>query len=188
MKSCALLPSNLPSVIDRSRFGDKFDRSMTLGKLLGNNAQLFIFISILIMTQLISFDGKDLSGKQCRVRVRWGETESSHIRKVNIAGSPVRYPQELSNCTFVADGNSLLLLNPICTWCGCSNFINFFFCVWSFYSAGEIQLHVKTRHVFVKHGCPRRQQSQTWQKSLSPTFWPRPTPRGMWCQWSVRNP
>ena len=59
MKSSALLPSNLPSVIDRSnlsraasrlgdkfdsRLGDKFDRSMTLGKLLGNNALLFIFI------------------------------------------------------------------------------------------------------------------------------------------------
>ena len=28
-----------------SRLGDKFDRSMTLGKLLGNNALLFIFIS-----------------------------------------------------------------------------------------------------------------------------------------------
>ena len=38
-----------------SRLGDKFDRSMTRGKLLGNNALLFIFISILIMTQLISF-------------------------------------------------------------------------------------------------------------------------------------
>ena len=37
------------------RRGDKFDRSMTRGKLLGNNALLFIFISILIMTQLISF-------------------------------------------------------------------------------------------------------------------------------------
>ena len=37
------------------RRGDKFDRSMTRGKLLGNNAQLFIFISILIMTKLISF-------------------------------------------------------------------------------------------------------------------------------------
>ena len=37
------------------RRGDKFDRSMTPGKLLGNNALLFIFISILIMTQLISF-------------------------------------------------------------------------------------------------------------------------------------
>ena len=71
MKSSALLPSNLPSVIDRSnlspsrtdqiyhraakRRGDKFDRSMTRGKLLGNNALLFIFISILIMAQLISF-------------------------------------------------------------------------------------------------------------------------------------
>ena len=37
------------------RRGDKFDQSMTRGKLLGNNAQLFIFISILIMIQLISF-------------------------------------------------------------------------------------------------------------------------------------
>ena len=35
-----------------SRLGDKFDRSMTLGKLLGNNVPLSIFISILIMTQL----------------------------------------------------------------------------------------------------------------------------------------
>ena len=59
MKSWALLSSNLPSVIDRSiyhraakRRGDKFDRSMTRGKLLDNDTQLFIFISILIMTQL----------------------------------------------------------------------------------------------------------------------------------------
>ena len=42
-----------------------------------------------------------------------------------------------------------------------------------------------TRHVFVKHGCPRRQQSQIWQKSLSPIFWPAPSPgachaRKMW--------
>ena len=34
-----------------SPLGDKFDRSMTLGKLLDNDTQLFIFISILIMTQ-----------------------------------------------------------------------------------------------------------------------------------------
>ena len=45
-----------------------------------------------------------------------------------------------------------------------------------------------TRHVFVKHGCPRRQQSQNMAKFLSPIFWPRQTPRGMGCQWSVRNP
>ena len=30
--------------------------------------------------------------------------------------------------------------------------------------------------VFVKHGCPRWQQSQNIAKSLSPTFWPLPTP------------
>ena len=55
------MSSNLPSVIDRSnlspsreasRWGDKYDRSMTRGKLLDNDTQLFIFISILIMTQL----------------------------------------------------------------------------------------------------------------------------------------
>ena len=34
------------------RRGDKFDQSMTRGKLLDNDTQLFIFISILIMTQL----------------------------------------------------------------------------------------------------------------------------------------
>ena len=34
------------------RQGDKFDRSVTRGKLLDNKTQLFIFISILIMTQL----------------------------------------------------------------------------------------------------------------------------------------
>ena len=32
--------------------GDKFDRSMTRGKLLDNDTQLFIFIPFLIMTQL----------------------------------------------------------------------------------------------------------------------------------------
>ena len=45
----------------------------------------------------------------------------------------------------------------------------------------------KTRHVFVKHRCPRQQQSPNMAKSLSPKFWPRPAPRGMWCQWSVSN-
>ena len=34
------------------RRGDKFDRLMTRGKLLDNDTQLFIYISILIMTQL----------------------------------------------------------------------------------------------------------------------------------------
>ena len=45
-----------------------------------------------------------------------------------------------------------------------------------------------TRHVFVKHGCPRRQQSPNMAKSLSPKFWPHLTLRGMWCQWGVSNP
>ena len=66
MKSWASLSSNLPTVIDRSNLaakwrGDKFDRSMTLGKLLDNDTQLFIFISILIlvMTQLHPRDSEN---------------------------------------------------------------------------------------------------------------------------------
>ena len=51
MKTCALLSSNLPGVIDRS-FITEPRSSMSRGKLLDNNAQLLIFISILIMTQL----------------------------------------------------------------------------------------------------------------------------------------
>ena len=34
---------------------------------------------------------------------------------------------------------------------------------------------------------PGGNKVKIWQKYLSPTFWPRPTPRGMWCQWCVRN-
>ena len=33
-----------------------------------------------------------------------------------------------------------------------------------------ILVQITTRHVFVKHGCPQRQQSQNMAKSLSPTF------------------
>ena len=35
-------------------------------------------------------------------------------------------------------------------------------------------------------GMPPAARSQNMAKSLSPTFWP--CSRGMWCQWSVRNP
>ena len=64
MKSCALWSSNLPSVMTdqiyhqdqiyhraAKRRGDKFDRSMTRGKVLDNNTQLFNSISILMMIQ-----------------------------------------------------------------------------------------------------------------------------------------
>ena len=47
MKSWALLSSNLLSVIDRSNLSLSRE-----GKLLDNDTELFIFISILIMTQL----------------------------------------------------------------------------------------------------------------------------------------
>ena len=35
---------------------------------------------------------------------------------------------------------------------------------------------------------PGGNKVQIWQKISKSTFWPRPTPRGRWCQWSVRNP
>ena len=49
-------------------------------------------------------------------------------------------------------------------------------------------IHLQTRHVFVKHWCHLQHQSQNQEKSQSPKFWPWPTPRGIWCQGSVRNP
>ena len=60
MKSDALLPSNLPGVIDRSNSSPSREAASVIDrsnlspsrKLLGNNAQLFIFIPILIMTKL----------------------------------------------------------------------------------------------------------------------------------------
>ena len=73
MKSWALLSSNLLSGIDRSNLspsrearGDKFDRPMTRGKLLDNDTQLFIFISILIMTQLHPRDPENRQQNQSR--------------------------------------------------------------------------------------------------------------------------
>ena len=51
-------------------------------------------------------------------------------------------------------------------------------------------LYKLTRHVFEKHGCPGINKVEIRQKSLSlsHTFWPRPTPRGIGCQWSMSNP
>ena len=51
MKNFGLLSSNLPGVLDLSHLSPSRDRWMTPGKLLDNGAQLFIVISILIMTK-----------------------------------------------------------------------------------------------------------------------------------------
>ena len=45
-----------------------------------------------------------------------------------------------------------------------------------------------TRRVFLKYGCPRRQQSQNTVKISKSYILTHPTPRGMEGQWSVRNP
>ena len=39
--------------------------------------------------------------------------------------------------------------------------------------------YLKTRHVFVKHGCPRRQQSQNMAKISKSYILTPPHPRGM---------
>ena len=70
------------------------------------------------------------------------------------------------------------LLQAACT-CMCRHIYN-----WN-----TVDCDVKpTRHVFVKHGCPQRQQSQNIAKMCESYILTPPHPRGMWCQWSVRNP
>ena len=45
----------------------------------------------------------------------------------------------------------------------------------------------KTRHEFVKHGCPRRQQSRNMAKIPKSYILAQPHPRGMWCQWKKKE-
>ena len=51
-----------------------------------------------------------------------------------------------------------------------------------FYFPQFLYFSQKTRHVFVKHGCPRRQQSQNMAKISKSYILTHPTPRGMGCQ------
>ena len=104
MKNCVLLSSNLPSVIDAKRRGDKFDRSMTRGKLLvlDNDTQLFIFISILIMTQLHPRDPKNRQHNRFSER-RFSKKNPSYNRlngKAWLGLLPVRIYREImqSSC------------------------------------------------------------------------------------------
>ena len=73
--------------------GDEFDRSMTRGKLLGNNAPLFIFISILKMTQLHPRDQKT----DKRTDSRNGDSRK------NI------YNRLLGKCGFISANNALFV-------------------------------------------------------------------------------
>ena len=47
----------------------------------------------------------------------------------------------------------------------------------------EYQLDMCLWNTYVPGG----NKIKMWLKSVSPTFWPHPTPRGRWCQWSVRE-
>ena len=46
----------------------------------------------------------------------------------------------------------------------------------------RIKRIMKTRHVFVKHGCPSATTKSKYGKIICPTFLPHPIPRGMECQ------
>ena len=76
MKSWALLSSNLPSVIDRSNL------SMTRGKLLDSDTQLFIFISILIMTKLHPRDPENRQQNRFSERRFSVELGTGHYRRI----------------------------------------------------------------------------------------------------------
>ena len=52
----------------------------------------------------------------------------------------------------------------------------------------KVKVTRSTRHVFVKHGCPRRQQSLNMAKISKSYILTPPHPRGMGCHRSVRNP
>ena len=80
---------------------DKFDRSMTRGKLLDNDTQLFIFISILIMTQLNPMDPENR--QQNRFSERRFSKKNSNNRlngKTWLGLLPVRIYREImpSSC------------------------------------------------------------------------------------------
>ena len=57
----------------------------------------------------------------------------------------------------------------------------------SFSYSSQVFLKLKQDMCLWNMDAPGYNKVKIWQKSLSPTIWPRPTPRGIWCQWSVRN-
>ena len=96
-ENCALLSSNLPSVINRSHLSPSRDRLMTRGKLLDNDTQLFIFISILIMTQLHPRDPENRQQNRFSER-RFSGKKNSYNRlngKAWLGLLPVRIYREI---------------------------------------------------------------------------------------------
>ena len=77
------------------RRGDKFDRPMTRGKLLGNTAPLFIFISILVMTQLISFLWKSDNKKFTRLTA---------VKTERLGLLPARLYRDIMSCRWLNRG------------------------------------------------------------------------------------
>ena len=71
----------------------------------------------------------------------------------------------------IANFSVLLLFLKKVPGTGAFSFLPFDNCISGIlYLQFEEKIYLSTRHVFVKHGCPRRQQSQNMAKSLSPKF------------------
>ena len=70
----------------------------------------------------------------------------------------------------------------------CSRIVKLLSVRMKFCQSSPSDWHFSTLLLFVKHGRTWRQQSQNMAKISKSYILPRPTSRGTWCQWSVRNP
>ena len=82
------------------------------------------------------------------------------------------------------------MIKQICTSC---QLYGMPYLLWLPILCGSLQgfalFHITIRKLmFVKHGCPRRQQSQNKAKISKSYILTLPHPRCTWCQWSVSNP
>ena len=97
------------------RRGDKFDRSMTRGKLLGNNALLFIFISILIINQLISFFVKKMKTRNSHGLLQLGREALAYCQFASalISGNKALFV----SVDLIGEKNQVILEFPISLNC-----------------------------------------------------------------------
>ena len=121
------------------RRGDKFDRSMTRGKLLGNNAPLFIFISILIMTQLISFLWKNENKKFTRLTEFLLKRWSSQAPNTVSISTFIKYVRNLDGVKLHWVGGKHLFFQWIWT-----RYVNFYISSWKILPPGTKNLPPKS--------------------------------------------
>ena len=107
-----------------SLLGDKFDRSMTLGKLLDNDTQIFIFISVLIMTQHHPRDPENRQQNRFLERRFWKKTPVT-------TGWMGNWALSVNNAQFVSvdligEKNQVKLNIIFLYFCLCGNYFNSF--------------------------------------------------------------